>query len=857
MAVPTYVDAGASDAGIGAITPALPTGYAIDDILFLLVETANEAVALPAGGWAELGDQANRATGTAAGTSATRLAVFWLRATSTSHSAPTVADSGNHNVGIVFAVRGCIATGNPWNTAASSIDATSDTSVSIAGVTTTVNDCLVLHAYTSSFDSGTDQLSGTPANATLTNVVTHFDANAAAGNGGTIILTSGTKATAGATGTLTATYLNAAVKGQLVVALQPATAVDHAAGVISVTGTGADAVAASTRETFSGALTTQDTGAAAIAGATRETFSGVLAAQDTGAVAIAGATRETFTGALSLSDTGAVALGGAVWETFTQLAVADTGTVAVNDATRGTFAGALAVSDTGIVTLAGATRETFSGVLSLSDTGFVTVGTLGRETFAGALSVADTSAVTLSGAVRETFAILGVTDTGIVLVADATILGGFDEWFTVLNVTDTGLVVVGTSYSTTVLADSPRWYLRLGELSGTVAQDATANNLDGVYVASPTLGAAGLVSGGNKAVYFDGLDDCVRVPDTTHPTAYTLEAIVKPTGTGEQNIVWRTSDEVSTHSHRLCITGGVFRHTTYDGTTRNVTGTTAVVPGTTYHVVGTAVNGGAVRLYVNGVEEGTPFTPLGTLWAGGDRWMIGKQVAATGWFNGTIDEAALYSSVLTDAQILAHAQAVLRGEPVRETFSVLATADTGLVTVGVPLRDTFSGALAVADTGAIVLSSATRGTFSGALGLSDTAAVTLAGATRNTFTGALSLSDTGLVTVGTLSQGHFTGALSVADTGAVALSGAVREAFAVLGVTSTGIVVVADASTVVEHFAGLLTVSDTGLVTVADAARETFAVLGVTDTGIVLVAATHHFGEIVTRGTHIRTFRPK
>jgi hypothetical protein len=233
------------------------------------------------------------------------------------------------------------------------------------------------------------------------------------------------------------------------------------------------------------------------------------------------------------------------------------------------------------------------------------------------------------------------------------------------------------TYATEVLADTPRWYLRLGESSGTVAQDATANNLDGTYEGSPTLAQTGLVSG-DTSVWFDGVDDYARVLDTTNPTAYTIEAIVRADRTTNQPIVWR-SDEAQWNSvsHYIGIQGGVFIHYLNDGAFRTVTGTTSVVVGTVYHLAATAINGGAMRLYVNGVEEGTPFTPLGTLWTGGNRYLI-AQISQTpnspNWFQGTIDEVALYTSALSSVRIAAHV-AAMAGPPTG-VASVTAAAAT-------------------------------------------------------------------------------------------------------------------------------------------------------------------------------------
>ena len=43
-------------------------------------------------------------------------------------------------------------------------------------------------------------------------------------------------------------------------------------------------------------------------------------------------------------------------------------------------------------------------------------------------------------------------------------------------------------YADDVLADGPLTYLRLGELAGTVAQDASPNDRDGAYAGDVTLG---------------------------------------------------------------------------------------------------------------------------------------------------------------------------------------------------------------------------------------------------------------------------------------------------------------------------------------------------------------------------------
>jgi hypothetical protein len=92
------------------------------------------------------------------------------------------------------------------------------------------------------------------------------------------------------------------------------------------------------------------------------------------------------------------------------------------------------------------------------------------------------------------------------------------------------------AYRDEVLADSPLAYLRLGEASGTAAADEVGAHA-GTYVNTPTLGAAGAVSG-NTAVSFDAAQS-ERVTWTTLGTlgqnviASAWEFWIKTTTTGQ------------------------------------------------------------------------------------------------------------------------------------------------------------------------------------------------------------------------------------------------------------------------------------------------------------------------------------
>lgn len=223
--LPTHVAVGTIASGTTTIAPALPGSIATGDILVLFCESANQAVSISnqAGGtWSQASNSGN-GTGTAGSTGATRLTVFWSRYNGT-QTAPTVADPGNHVIGRMYAVRGCIETGDPFHATNGGTEGTSDTSGSISGLTTTIPNCFILSAISTDFDpgaNGTAEFSSF-ANGDLASVTERIDNVRTDGNGGGIGMCSGTKAAAGTIGATTVTHANAGVKSFWMGALAPA-----------------------------------------------------------------------------------------------------------------------------------------------------------------------------------------------------------------------------------------------------------------------------------------------------------------------------------------------------------------------------------------------------------------------------------------------------------------------------------------------------------------------------------------------------------------------------------------------------------------------------------------------------------
>lgn len=216
MAIPTVVGvSAAAAAGTGSITPAYPTGYTAvaDDIAVTFIETESETITAPTN-WAVL------ATVAVASGTLTRLTAIWRRLTA-AEAAPAIATTANHKVGQMIVVSGCAASGNPWNVFGTDIELVADTSVSVTGVTTTADDCLIVAAFSTGQDvANTTALSW--ANASLTSVTHRAASWSTAGAGGGFALCTGGKATAGATGATTTTASVAAnFKTLMTIALRP------------------------------------------------------------------------------------------------------------------------------------------------------------------------------------------------------------------------------------------------------------------------------------------------------------------------------------------------------------------------------------------------------------------------------------------------------------------------------------------------------------------------------------------------------------------------------------------------------------------------------------------------------------
>lgn len=206
--LPTVASVGTEFSSTGAPTATLPSGWQENDILLLVLQQSNEANVTAPSGYKQIGPQ--NGIGTAAAAGSVKLSIFWKRATS-SESAPTIPDTGDHTYGVMLAIRGCPTVDDPFHFGGNAWNFTAGTSwTGSGGYATTVDNSLVMCVVGHAVDSASPQFSGW-TNADLASVTEQFDGSTTNGTGGGIAIATGARIAAGAVGATTATIASSTV----------------------------------------------------------------------------------------------------------------------------------------------------------------------------------------------------------------------------------------------------------------------------------------------------------------------------------------------------------------------------------------------------------------------------------------------------------------------------------------------------------------------------------------------------------------------------------------------------------------------------------------------------------------------
>jgi hypothetical protein len=214
-----------------------------------------------------------------------------------------------------------------------------------------------------------------------------------------------------------------------------------------------------------------------------------------------------------------------------------------------------------------------------------------------------------------------------------------------------------TGYAKVISDDSPTVYLRLGEASGTAADNLGSGGAtyDGTYINTPTLGVVGALTGdADTGVEFNGSSQRVSVPDGSATDIgdfpWSIEAWAKRDVTGvfhcisDKGVGMPWFGVSDTNKLSLYVNSGP-----------KVVEQTGTFPTDAYyHHCVVTFDGTTAKLYIDGADvSGT--TTDSTFTNNASVLGVGANFAGTAeWWNGKLDEYALYKSVLSAAQVYKH-----------------------------------------------------------------------------------------------------------------------------------------------------------------------------------------------------------
>ncbi|WP_109472579.1 PKD domain-containing protein [Ornithinimicrobium cavernae] len=216
------------------------------------------------------------------------------------------------------------------------------------------------------------------------------------------------------------------------------------------------------------------------------------------------------------------------------------------------------------------------------------------------------------------------------------------------------------AYGAGIHDDEPYLYWRLNEGSGSFAQDYSGNDRAGEYFGGVTRGQQGaLASNNDPAAGFDGVDGHVVAREAvTDPGAYSLEVWFQSTTDRGGKLIGfgRAPSGLSSSydRHVWLENDGRLSFGAWTGTQNTATTTGSYTDGEWHHVVATQGSDG-MKLYVDGVLRATNPQTDNENYTG--YWRIGGDNVWSGssrFVNATLDEAAVYESVLTAEQVATH-----------------------------------------------------------------------------------------------------------------------------------------------------------------------------------------------------------
>ncbi|MGV1037913.1 MAG: LamG-like jellyroll fold domain-containing protein, partial [Candidatus Nanopelagicales bacterium] len=254
---------------------------------------------------------------------------------------------------------------------------------------------------------------------------------------------------------------------------------------------------------------------------------------------------------------------------------------------------------------------------------------------------------------------------------------------------DYGSVNVSTSgsaspYAMKVLTDDATAYWRLGEPNGTTAQDWAGNN-PGEVGSAVTRGTAGAIIGDtDNASSFPGKNTGTINSSTlaSGPNTFSIEGWFKTTSTTGGKIVGfgnvKTGNSASYDRHVYMTNNGKITFGVYPGQVKTVSSAKSYNDGAWHQFVATLSSDG-MKLYMDGAQVGqdpsvTSAQGYNGYWRlGGDNLNGWTNRPTNDYFNGGIDDVAVYDSALTPDQVAGHLSLSGRGANVNPTAAFTKT----------------------------------------------------------------------------------------------------------------------------------------------------------------------------------------
>lgn len=199
-----------------------------------------------------------------------------------------------------------------------------------------------------------------------------------------------------------------------------------------------------------------------------------------------------------------------------------------------------------------------------------------------------------------------------------------------------------------------RWKLTSGALltdTGGNGNNLTLTN----YGSVPNTN--GFLNGINTAASFNGTTQYLERADTAvldFTTALTISAWIKPTNHNTQRSIVDKVNSGTTRTYTLYTsqTSGLLTcYMSTNGTSYAITQSTDSIPTGVWTHVAAVYNGTDIRLYINGVLNGTPASLSGSLYNASTALNIGRRPDIGYEWLGSIDDVSLWSRPLSASEI--------------------------------------------------------------------------------------------------------------------------------------------------------------------------------------------------------------